>query len=142
MRILFDTDVILDLLLDREPFNATAAWLVNRVHTGELEGFISAITLTTIFYLARKAVGNKRARSYIEDLLKIFQVALVNKAVLETALALPIKDYEDAVQHASAELAGAEGIVTRNVPDFKQATLKVYTPVELRAVLETLADDQ
>lgn len=140
MRILFDTDVILDLLLDREPFNATAAWLVNRVHTGELEGFISAITLTTIFYLARKAVGNKRARSYIEDLLKIFQVALVNKAVLETALALPI--YEDAVQHASAELAGAEGIVTRNVPDFKQATLKVYTPVELRAVLETLADDQ
>ena len=66
----------------------------------------------------------------------------MNKAVLETALALPIKDYEDAVQHASAEWAGAEGIVTRNVPDFKQATLKVYTPVELRAVLETLADDQ
>lgn len=142
MRILFDTDVILDLLLDREPFNTTAAWLINRVHTDKLEGLISATTLTTIFYLARKVVGSKEARGQVEDLLKIFQVAPVNRAVLEAALALSIKDYEDAVQHASAEFAGAEGIVTRNVTDFKQATLSVYTPAELRATLETLTSNR
>ena len=62
MRILFDTNVVLDVLLDREPFSTEAASLFSKVEIGVLSGYICATTITTIYYLARKAVGSESAR--------------------------------------------------------------------------------
>ena len=135
MKVLFDTNVVLDLLLDREPFSTTAAQLFSRVEGGEIVGFVCATTVTTIHYLARRAVGNRQARQEVQKLLDLFEVAPVDRGVLEGALASGFADFEDAVLHQAALNVGVGGIVTRNAGDFKRAKIYVYSPEELARLL-------
>ncbi len=136
MKVLFDTNVVLDLLLDREPFSTLAAQLFSRVEGGEVEGSICATTVTTVHYLARKAVGNRQARGEVQKLLDLFEVAPVDRTVLEGALTSKFADFEDAVLHQAALNAGVQGIVTRNIQDFKGAKIPVYSPEELARLLQ------
>lgn len=138
MNILFDTNVLLDVLLDREPFAIDAAFLMTKVEQSEIGGYLCATTVTTIHYLIAKALGAKEATRHIQSLLSLFIVAPVNRAVLEQALAASFTDFEDAVLHAAACHAGVQSIVTRNIRDFSKATLPVFTPAELINALEVL----
>jgi predicted nucleic acid-binding protein len=137
LKVLFDTNVLLDVLLDRRPFSSVAARLLARVESGELEGLLGATTLTTIHYLLAKEIGNERALKAVRKLLFLFTVAQVDGRVLSLATELPFADFEDAVLHEAARLAGATAIVTRNVGDFGGATLAVEAPDELEAGLLT-----
>ena len=137
MSVLFDTNVVLDLLLDREPFATTAAQLLTQVEQGALAGYLCATTLTTIAYLTGKARGADQARQELAKLLAFFEVAPVNRAVLEAALTSRVTDFEDAVVHEAAVHVGAQGIVTRNPQDFKRAKLRVYSPEELQGMLRS-----
>jgi len=135
VRILFDTTVILDVLLAREPHVAVGAQLLDRVARNRIDGVLGATTVTTIHYLAEKAVGAREARRHVATLLKLFDVAPVGRAELSDALALRFTDYEDAVLHEAARHCGASGIVTRDAAGFARAKLRVYAPEELlRAV--------
>lgn len=138
MKVLFDTNVILDVLLDREPFADDASLLLAKVEQSEISGFICATTVTTIHYLATKALGPKAAAKHIQALLSLFVIAPVNRVVLEDAVAAKFADFEDAVLWAAASHAGAKYIVTRNIGDFKNATLPVFEPREFLNVLESL----
>ena len=138
MTILFDTNVILDVMLLRQPFASTAAALMAAVERGEISGMLAATTVTTIYYLTAKAIGQPQAHKEVAKLLMLFSVAPVSGSVLEAALRLPFKDFEDAVIHEAARLAGAQGIVTRNGPDFGRATLRVYAPDSLRDMLKAI----
>ncbi|WP_457677770.1 PIN domain-containing protein, partial [Thermovibrio sp.] len=102
MRVLFDTNVILDLLLDRYPFSEPAAALLSKVEKGEITGLVCATTLTTIYYLVSKSLSRSKAEECMELLLRLFEVASVNRVVIETARTLKFKDFEDAVVCASA----------------------------------------
>ena len=135
MRILLDTNVILDLLLDREGFveNATTIWEMN--NNGQIEIFIAAITPTTIFYVARKRKGVELAREYVTDMLTVTQICPLTRQVFLNAQTLQFKDYEDAVQVASAMLAGLDCIVTGDLKDFKTSPLPVYSPSDFIALL-------
>lgn len=135
MKILFDTNVILDLLLDREPFVDDAASLMSRVDRGELVGVLGATTVTTIHYLCAKALGSKAALESIEELIAIFDIAPINRQVLLSALRLPLADYEDAVLHEAARESGVDGIVTRDSRGFDSAQLPVFDPPRLLAAL-------
>lgn len=130
MRVVVDTNVVLDLLLDRRPWSDAAAELFSLIERGILEGYLSATTVTTIHYLTRKAAGTERARREIGRLLALCPVAPVDHAVLESALRLEFNDYEDAVIHEAARQSGATAIVTRNTRDFRGAELAVLTPAE------------
>jgi predicted nucleic acid-binding protein len=136
LRILFDTNVILDVLLRRRPHAPVAIRLLDAVAQQRLEGLLGATTVTTIHYLAGKAVGRREAARHVGTLLALFEVAAVTRAVLEGALALKFPDFEDAVLHEAGRQAGAEGVVTRDPEGFAPAQLSVYTPEELLAVLE------
>lgn len=136
MRVLFDTNVVLDVMLDREPHAETSAEILSRVESGDLTGCICATTVTTIHYLTARAVGSERALVEVRKLLSLFEIASVNRAVLETALELGFSDYEDAVLHEAACAVDAQGIVTRNPRHFKNATLPVYRPEELSRALD------
>jgi predicted nucleic acid-binding protein len=127
-QVLLDTDVILDLYLDREPFADDAAALWGAHEAGHLTAYISAITPVNLFYVARKLKGRKMAGQAVTELLAALPVCPVDSAVLKAGLAAAFKDFEDAVQHASAVAVGLEGIITRNVADYQQASLPVYTP--------------
>jgi predicted nucleic acid-binding protein len=125
--------VILDVLLAREPFVESSAELLSRVESGEISGYLGATTITTIHYLATKAVGKKQAKEEIRKLLSILDVATVNRAVLEEAVESDIADFEDAVLCAAARQVEAQAIVTRNIGDFRGAPIPVYSPQELLA---------
>jgi len=136
VKVLFDTNVVLDVLLAREPHAVVAARLFALVDKGELEGVLCATTVTTIHYIASKAVGPDSAkRRHLRELLAMFDVAGVDHDVLDGALGLDFQDFEDAVLHEAARAAGATAIVTRNGKDFGNAVIPVFDPHELLAAV-------
>lgn len=135
MRVLFDANVILDALLARQPFAADATQLMAMAERKIIDGLLCATTVTTLYYILAKATSDAVARSRITGLLGLYDSAAVNRSVLQSALHLSFYDYEDAVLHEAAQLAGADAIVTRNGRDFRQATLRIYSPAELLAAL-------
>lgn len=142
MTVLFDTNVVLDVLLDRQPHVEAASQLFAAVEKGEIHGSVGATTVTTIHYLAAKTIGRRRAGSEIRRLLKLFDVAAVTRAVLDGALGQKgFTDFEDAVIHEAARHAGADAIVTRNTRHFVSSTVEIYSPDELIRVLETARSD-
>ena len=141
MKALFDTNVILDVLLDRDPFSEEASILLSKVEQSEIIGFACATTITTIHYLTAKALGPQAATRHIKSLLSLFVIAPVNRVVLENAAASKFKDFEDAVLHEAAMHAGAKYIVTRNISDFEKSKLPVYDPKEFLNTLELLKNN-
>lgn len=136
MRVLFDTNVVLDVLLHRQPHAGAAIRLFEQVAQRRLQGLLGATTVTTIHYLAEKAVGRKQARGHLETLLGLFEIAAVDRSVLTGALKLRFSDFEDAVLHEAAVHAGATAIVSRDVAGFRTARLTVYAPGELLTLVE------
>ena len=130
MRVLLDTNIILDLLLKRQPFaqDAAAIWDANR--QGRCEGYVSAITPVTVFYVARKMAGVAEAQRMVAEILRAFLVCAVNFNVLQAALTLPLNDYEDAVQVAGAETHSLDAIITRDLEDFAGASIRVFSPAD------------
>ena len=135
MRVLVDTNVVLDVLLARRPFVAASAEVFGLVEHSRIEGLLCATTITTIDYLLTQAMPRPAARQALQKILELFEIAPVNRAVLEEAIRSKVADFEDAVLDQAGRLAGAEAIVTRNQSDFRLAFLKVLGPDELLASL-------
>ena len=135
-RVLFDTNVVLDALLEREPFVEDAALLVEAVVRRQLTGLLCATTLTTVDYLLSRERDQHVARTAIHQLLATFEVASVGRSELEQAAASTFIDFEDAVLHEAARTAAVDAIVTRNTGDFAAASVAIYAPTELRAALD------
>ena len=138
MKVLFDTNVVLDVLLDRKPFYEHAACLLSGVERSEIQGFLCATTVTTIHYLLSRHLTREKAVGSINTIMALFEIASVNRLVIENALKSGFSDFEDSVLHESAKHAGAEYIITRNIRDFKKSEIPVYTPVEFLSMLESL----
>jgi predicted nucleic acid-binding protein len=134
-RILLDTNVVLDVLLDRKPYAdaSAAAWAA--VETGVSEGMLAAHAVTTIHYLIRKEMGNTKAARTISAILRVFEVAAVDGAVIREALQLPVADFEDAVTAAAARLAGCECVVTRDPKGFRGSPVRSMTPEAVMPLL-------
>ena len=137
MKVLFDTNVVLDHLLGREPFVDDAERLISLVDAGRIDGVICSTTATTIHYLASKAVGSSAALDYLRTLLVIFDVACVDREVLQGALDAGFSDFEDAALYEAARRVGASAIVTRNGADFAKSALPVFDPPELLAAMQS-----
>ncbi len=136
MRLLLDTNVVLDVLLARTPFDADAAKVMAAVETGAAEGFLCATTVTTIYYLTAKVAGRKTAEKHVGALLRIFQIAPVTDVVLSSALAGKAKDFEDAVLLEAARAVSADAIVTRNPSAFrKSAGISIHMPADVLRIL-------
>jgi predicted nucleic acid-binding protein len=138
MKILFDTNILLDVLLDREPFSGHAADLMSRVERSEINGLLCATTLTTIHYLLSKFLDREVAIKSINSLMALFEVASVNRLVIDNALKSKFADFEDSVLHESARHAGADYIITRNIKDFKKSKIPTFTPAEFLSIQKTL----
>ncbi len=128
MNVLLDTNVLLDFVLEREPFvkDAEKVFQVAKHHSIQL--FMSATTITDVFYIARKEKGKEQTLAFIEDLLQCVEVASVDKAVILHALHAELPDFEDAVQEGAAKQAAISTIITRNEADFKHSDLDIYHP--------------
>lgn len=134
-RVLFDSDVLLDILAQRQPFVVASARALNTVMQNQVQGYVSGHAVTNIFYILRRQVGNEVARELLAKLLQHLQVASVTDEVIRQALNSPIKDFEDAVTSAAALTAGLEIIVTRNTPDFVASLVPAMLPDEFLTTL-------
>ena len=136
MKIIVDTNVVLDLLLDRSPFSDSAARIFSLVENSEVEAALCATTVTTIDYLLSRSLPRDAAKKALQRLLELFEIAPVNRSVLEEALQSRMPDFEDAVLSYAANLVGATAIVTRNTKDFRNAPVKALDPAEFLSVFE------
>jgi predicted nucleic acid-binding protein len=136
LKAIIDTNVIVDVLAKREPFFADSSLVLDHAERGDYIAMICATTITTIFYLVRRGNGSEATVEKIKDLTAICGIAPVNRSVIDSALHSGFKDFEDAVLHHSAVLAGADCIVTRNLADFRDSSLLVYSPTQFLAALK------
>jgi len=138
MRILIDTNVILDIALGRKPFAEHAAMLFKTAHQQKIHMYMTATTVTDLYYITRKEKGKETALSFIGDLMRFLDVVSVDKNVILKALRSKLPDFEDAVQVCSANHEGIKTIITRNEKDFIKSGLTIQNP---KAFLEALQGD-
>jgi len=137
MRVLFDTNVVLDLVLDREPDATNAAALFSMVEEKQISGFLCATTITTIHYLAHKTIGLQKAKKVTKQLLELFGITPVNDIIIINAYNSDWKDFEDAILHQSAITCGMDSIVTRNTKDYKKSEISVHLPIDMLSILSS-----
>ena len=131
MRILIDTNVILDILQKREPFFADPYRALRKAIEGDAECLISASAATDIFYMLRKALGSaQQAKEQIEQLAQLVSFADVQGMDIHTALMRAMPDFEDAVMDAVAERNEASYILTRNIKDFAGSVVPAILPAD------------
>lgn len=138
MKVLVDTNVVLDVVLEREPWVKAAADLLTAIEKGKAEGFIAGHALTTVYYFVAKEHGAEAGRRSVSDLLDILAVVPPSESVFRRALAVGIGDFEDAVQIACAFTIGCDTIATRNSDDFKEGGMTVDEPGAILARLRSL----
>jgi len=135
LKVLFDTDVLLDVLLDRDPFAEASARLLSLVERAEIQGCVAATSVTTLFYLVRKSLGATKTKRTVEDLLALLEVASVNRVVIQQAVDARMRDFEDAVVACAAHESQVDVIATRNVKDFKHSPVVAQSPADILAAL-------
>jgi len=135
MQVLIDTNLILDAILRREEFSRPTRLIVRKHEEKLFQGFVSASAITDIYFIVEKEKKREFALSAVKKVVRMFTVIPVNLEILESAFALPMDDFEDAVQTAAAKDFGIDIVVTRDKTGFSNSGLRVYLPVEF---LETL----
>lgn len=125
MDVLIDTNIIIDIAQSREPFVPIAQKLL------KLEGlrfYVTASAATDVYYIQRKFAGNAQARAFLATLFQVFDILDVTGADCRTALMLPMKDYEDALQAVCARRAKCSYIITRDEQHYENAPVPAVTP--------------
>lgn len=139
MKLLIDTNVVLDVLLRREPFFRTAAEVLSLTQRDEVREYVSASAITDIYYIANKQMKDRDAvRDLLKRLLMIVSVAAVSEREIQNALNLAWGDFEDSVQYSVALLNEMDGIVTRNPSDYQEANMRIWLPEQ---ALELFANE-
>ncbi len=134
--VLYDTNVLMDVLLDRQQFIAASSQAWALASQKQVEGRVAAITLNNLNYLVRRELRDRqRARDAVKLVLDSFGIVPVDRAVLEGALLTGTSDFEDAIQHVCAVRAAADLIVTRNPKHFPPTPIRIVSPEELLQII-------
>jgi predicted nucleic acid-binding protein len=134
MKALVDTNVVFDVILQRSPFYQNSFAIFQLVDQGHISACLSATTMTTIFYVLRKARNNiDETYRMMDELTDLFSVAPVSEKTIADALALRWKDFEDAVQYMAATESGVDCIVTRNAADYEMSGVPCMSPADFIA---------
>jgi predicted nucleic acid-binding protein len=136
MIVLIDTNILLDHLQQRQPHDAAATRLWKLAEERKLAAYVSAISFNNVFYIARKQAGNEKALDTVRLIRRTFQFVPLDETVMDRAIARSTADFEDAIQAAAAERAGADYIVTRNEADFRSLGVTCVTAEELLALVQ------
>jgi predicted nucleic acid-binding protein len=127
-RVLYDTNVLLDILLGRTPHLQASAAAIDFVGKGSVEGYVAGHAVTTIAYLVQRDKGVAEAKKALVHLLTKLRVAPITDSSIRLALAADFSDIEDAVCAASAHEAGCTAIITRNPQHFRKSQVPALLP--------------
>lgn len=126
--VLIDSDVILDFFFDREPFAEYATEVFMLCENGKIKGFTTSVIISNVYYLLVKFAKHEIVIEKLKELLRIIDIAEINKEVILEALNSNFKDFEDAMQNYAAENSNSIDIIlTRNVKDYKKSKLAVFS---------------
>ena len=128
MKVFIDSDVLIDVFLQRAPFYEESAQLLSLADAGKIKGYTSSLVLCNLYYILRKDLGHRVTLSVLSEILNILEILDLKKSNIEAALAGSLSDFEDGVQNAIAENAKIDYLVTRNTSDFKKVKTKIMTP--------------
>lgn len=127
--LFIDTDVIIDFLIDRKPYSREAAIIFTLIDQKKLNGYVSSLTFSNLYYILRKFESQKKVISKIESLSKLLAILKVDNQNIRDAIASGFPDFEDSIQYFCAmDCKEVEVIITRNTKDFKKSSLPVLTP--------------
>lgn len=129
--ILLDLNIVIDVMLRREPHLAASERMLNRIANGRLAAAVSADSVNTLYYLVRKYRDADIARQAVDWVINHLEIAPVGEDEIKRAQGFDWKDFEDAVLAAAAESAGCSAIVTRNARDFIRSPVPAMAPEEL-----------
>ena len=128
--ILLDTDVLIDVALDRRPHSGPASELLDRIEHGAETAYIAWHSVSNLYYIVAPARGSVSTRDFIVELTRFVAVAPTDAESIRYAAELPIVDFEDAMQVAAARVCGARHIVTRNIRDYERSPIRAVNPQE------------
>lgn len=129
-KIFLDTDIVLDLLLERQPFYISASKVFTLADNKNISLFVSSLTFANANYVLCSQIGEKAAKSVLRDLKILVKILSVDEKIVELALNSEFKDFEDAIQHYTATENGIKVLLSRNIKDYKHAQLRVITADE------------
>jgi len=133
-KVFIDADIILDLLLDREPYSRSSSKLFTAIEEREVIAFTTPVILANIYYISAKMVNRKSALEYIRKLLTLLKVTAVDEKTMLLAANADFKDFEDSIQYYAAKNDAVDYLITRNKIDYKITDLTVCTPDEYLSV--------
>lgn len=131
MKVLLDTNIIVDVALERQPYFGDSETVLSLVEQGQIEGYISASTFSDLYYIIRKDKGRNLTLEFLREISTFCQVATVNQDAINMALTANFKDFEDGIQYSSAVINNLDAIITRNPQDFLVRIPRILTPQEL-----------
>lgn len=138
MKVLIDTNILLDFLLQREPFFQDAELLFQGIGSGQTIGYVTATTLTDIFYIARRHSRSiEQAQQTISEILAAMEICPVNREILEAALGSGLADFEDAIQIACAVADGLDAILSRDAQGFLSSPIPALSVQEYLSQLSS-----
>lgn len=130
MKCMIDANIILDVLSKRKPYYEDSAKIWKLCETNKIKGYISVLSFADIVYILRKELDSEQIQIVLSGLKLIFNFTELQPEDLFNAAELKWDDFEDTIQETSAKRIKAEYIITRNIKDFKNSSLKVYSPSE------------
>ncbi len=130
MKVLLDSDILLDYFLGRDPYADFSEKVLNLCDRKELYGFITPVILANVYYILRKNFSRALSYQYLSALMNIIEIVSIERTSVLKALQSDFIDFEDALQNFSAEDFGIQFIFTRNLKDYKKSSLKIFTPEE------------
>lgn len=133
MKVLVDTNVLLDVLMGREPFLADSVAVWAMAEERRVEGLVSVLSASNVFYMVRRVSSRPAAFRAVGAVCTVFRPVACDAETLRRAIDAGMNDLEDAIQHVSAAAAGAGTLVTRNVRDFPDIGVSVVTPAAFLA---------
>lgn len=136
MKIYIDSDVILDYLYDREPFNTNAKIIIALIEKKIINGYISSLILWNIYYILSKYLGEKEARKKIKIFRSIIDIIAIDAKIIDQGLNSNIKDFEDSIQYFAAKSANIDFIITRNKKDYPKGDVSILSPDEFIVMIK------
>ena len=131
MKVLIDTNVIVDVALEREPFYAESDRILTLAEEAQIQGYVSASTFSDLYYIIRRDKGRDWTLEFLRQLATFCQVATVDNSVISIALTCNFKDFEVAIEYSSAVINLVDAIVTHNPRNFPVNTPRIVTPNQL-----------
>jgi predicted nucleic acid-binding protein len=136
MKVLIDTNIMIDALTNRDGRSGFSATVIDLCAKQVIDGYVALHSISNMYYILRKQYSDAERRTILKRYNEILKVAEVGNDVVDTAINnTTISDYEDALQYACAETVGADYIVTRNIKDYGKAEIRAISPEELLKLL-------